>query len=111
MKLDQPINIHFTGCAHSCAQHFMGDIGLLGAKVKQHGETLEGYQITVGGGFGENRKVGRQIFTNVPFTTLGSTLEAMLKGFLANRQDAESFHSFCNRHTVGQLQEAFSDAC
>ena len=111
VQLDQPINVHFTGCAHSCAQHFMGDIGLLGAKVKNHGETVEGYHITVGGGFGENRKVGRQIFVNVPFTTLGTTLEAMLKGYLAKRQNAESFHSFCNRHTVGELQEAFSDAC
>ena len=111
VKLDQPVNIHFTGCPHSCAQHFMGDIGLLGAKVKLHGETVEGYHITVGGGFGENRKVGRQIFNNVSFRSLGGTLEAMLKGFLAKRQDAETFHTFCNRHTVRQLQEAFADAC
>ena len=30
VKLDQPVNIHLTGCPHSCAQHYMGDIGLLG---------------------------------------------------------------------------------
>jgi sulfite reductase beta subunit-like hemoprotein len=48
VKLDQPVNVHFTGCAHSCAQHFMGDIGLLGTKVKS--ESGEGYHITVGGG-------------------------------------------------------------
>src|SRR2546422_134711 len=29
-ELDQPINIHLTGCPNSCAQHYMGDIGLLG---------------------------------------------------------------------------------
>jgi len=33
VDLDQPINIHLTGCPNSCAQHYMGDIGLLGAKV------------------------------------------------------------------------------
>ncbi len=33
VKLDQPINIHFTGCHHSCAQHYIGDIGLLATKV------------------------------------------------------------------------------
>jgi ferredoxin-nitrite reductase len=27
VHLDQPINIHFTGCPHSCAQHYVGDIG------------------------------------------------------------------------------------
>ena len=37
----------------------------------------------VGGGFGENRKIGRQIFSGVPVESLGPTLEAMLKAFLA----------------------------
>jgi ferredoxin-nitrite reductase len=105
VKLDKPVNIHFTGCAHSCAQHFMGDIGLLGTKVKS--ESGEGYHITVGGGFGENRKIGRQIFSGVPFESLGITLETMLKGFFKKREGGEGFHSFCNRHTVGQLQEIF----
>lgn len=108
VKLDRPVNIHFTGCAHSCAQHFMGDIGLLGTKVKS--ESGEGYHITVGGGFGENRKVGRQVFSGVPFESLCATLEAMLKGYLGSRTGGESFHSFCNRHTVGQLQEMWSNA-
>lgn len=106
VKLDDPVNIHFTGCAHSCAQHFMGDIGLLGTKVKS--ESGEGYHITVGGGFGENRKIGRQVLTGVPFESLGETLEAMLKGYLAKRSEGETFHAFCSRRTVGQLQEVFS---
>ncbi|SKB04246.1 NAD(P)H-dependent nitrite reductase catalytic subunit [Prosthecobacter debontii] len=107
VKLDQPVNIHFTGCPHSCAQHFMGDIGLLGTKVKS--ESGEGYHITVGGGFGENRKIGRQVFSGVPFESLGTTLEQMLKGFLKKRETDESFHQFCNRHSVGQLQEIFCE--
>ncbi len=108
VPLDQPVNVHFTGCPHSCAQHFMGDIGLLGTKVKS--ESGEGYHITVGGGFGENRKIGRQIFSAVPFEALGSTLESMLRAYLAQRLTHESFHAFCNRHSVGQLQELFSVA-
>jgi ferredoxin-nitrite reductase len=105
VSLDRPVNIHFTGCAHSCAQHFMGDIGLLGAKVKS--ASGEGYHITVGGGFGENRKVGRQVFTGVPVESLVETLEVMLKGYQARRQEGESFHAFCNRLSVRELQEAF----
>ncbi len=31
--LDQPINLHVTGCHHSCAQHYIGDLGLMGVKV------------------------------------------------------------------------------
>jgi ferredoxin-nitrite reductase len=109
VALDQPVNIHFTGCPHSCAQHFMGDIGLLGTKVK-NSVSGEGYHITVGGGFGETRMIGRQIFSGVPVESLGATLEAMLRAYLAKRETDESFHRFCNRHTVGQLQEHFSHA-
>ena len=29
IALDGPVNIHLTGCHHSCAQHYIGDIGLL----------------------------------------------------------------------------------
>jgi ferredoxin-nitrite reductase len=105
LSLDRPVNIHFTGCAHSCAQHFMGDIGLLGTKVKT--ESGEGYHITVGGGFGENRKIGRQLFSGVPAEAVVDTLEAMLKGYLSRRLEGETFHAFCNRHSVGQLQEVF----
>ncbi len=108
VHLDQPINIHFTGCAHSCAQHFMGDIGLLAAKVKHDGEMVEGYHITLGGGFGENRKVGRQVFTGVPFPLLGPCLEGILRAYLANRAAGERFHQFCNRHSVAELQSLFA---
>ena len=108
VPLDRPVNIHFTGCAHSCAQHFMGDIGLLGTKVKS--ESGEGYHITVGGGFGENRSIGRQVFTGVPIESLGPTLEAMLRGYLAQRTESESFHSYCQRHSVGELQVAFAES-
>src|SRR5262249_17778966 len=35
VDLDTPVNIHLTGCHHSCAQHFISEIGLLAAKVEQ----------------------------------------------------------------------------
>src|SRR5580700_7125144 len=51
VQVDSPVNIHLTGCPNSCAQHYIGDIGLLGVKVK--GE--DGYHVFVGGGFGANQ--------------------------------------------------------
>ena len=33
VELDTPLNIHLTGCHHSCAQHYISDIGLIAAKV------------------------------------------------------------------------------
>jgi ferredoxin-nitrite reductase len=110
VTLDQPINIHLTGCPNSCAQHYMGDIGLLGAKVKVSGETVEGYHVFVGGGFGDQQAVGRQLFTGVSFEALKPMLERLLKNFLRHRQPGESFLAFTSRHDLGRLQELLGEA-
>src|SRR5437764_3679363 len=54
LQLDVPVNIHLTGCPNSCAQHYIGDIGLLGTRVPvpEDGDPVQGYHIHVGGGFG-----------------------------------------------------------
>lgn len=78
IALDQPVNIHLTGCPNSCAQHSMGDIGLLATKVKVHGESVEGYHIFVGGGFGRNRAIGRQVFHGLSFEAVREAIEKML---------------------------------
>ena len=108
-QLDLPINVHLTGCPNSCAQHYMGDIGLLGAKVKVEGESVEGYHVFVGGGFGNHQALGRQIFTGVSFQSLKPTLEKMLRGYLRHRNEGERFQSFTHRHDLNTLQRIFSN--
>jgi len=110
VELDQPINVHLTGCPNSCAQHYMGDIGLLATKVKVSGETLEGYHVFVGGGFGERQAVGRQVFQGLSLQDVKLTLERMLKIYLKHRQAGESFQQFSQRHDLNQLQTLFSEA-
>lgn len=108
-KLDHPINIHLTGCPNSCAQHYMGDIGLLGAKVKVAGESVEGYHVFVGGGFGDKQAVGRQVFQGISFAQLKPTLEKMLSAYLKNRQGSETFQTFTQRHDLNSLQVLFTN--
>jgi ferredoxin-nitrite reductase len=108
-KLDQPINIHLTGCSNSCAQHYMGDIGLLGTKVKKELDSDEGYHVFVGGGFGESQAVGRQIFQGIPWSQLKSTLEKMIEGYLRRRQPGENFQKFTARHDLNTLQAIFTN--
>ena len=107
--LDQPINVHLTGCPNSCAQHYMGDIGLLGAKVKVAGESVEGYHVFVGGGFGGRQAIGRQVFQGLSFNDLKPTLEKMLRAYLKHRVGGESFQSFTQRHDLNTLQALFSN--
>jgi ferredoxin-nitrite reductase len=105
ITLDAPINIHLTGCPNSCAQHYMGDIGLLGVKVR--GE--DGYHVFVGGGFGANQAVGRQIFSGVTATGLKLMLEKMLKGYLRRREPGETFQQFTTRNDLNTLQAIFTN--
>lgn len=110
IELDRPINIHLTGCPNSCAQHYMGDIGLLGTKVKLSGETLEGYHVFVGGGFGDHQAIGRQIFSGLSVEQLKPTLEKMLASYLKQRTAGETFQQFTQRHDLNTLQTIFGGA-
>ena len=106
LVLDQPINIHFTGCPNSCAQHYMGDIGLLGTKVGP--EKAEGYHVYVGGGFGQDQAVARELFRGVAFEQLKPTVEKMLRNYLRHRDGVESFQAFTRRVDMATLKTLFS---
>jgi ferredoxin-nitrite reductase len=100
LALDVPINIHLTGCPNSCAQHYIGDIGLIGVKVSvgDDGDTVEGYDIVVGGGFAENAAIGRELWRGVPADLCPPHVEALLRAYLAERIGAaESFQAFTLR--------------
>lgn len=108
LTLDQPINIHTTGCPHSCAQHYIGDIGLLACKVKveETGEAVEGYHVFVGGGFGAERKrLGRQLFKSLAAgPELYQRIHALLSVYLLKREPGESFLDFSTRQEIEALE-------
>jgi ferredoxin-nitrite reductase len=109
IDLDQPLNIHLTGCPNSCAQHYVGDIGLLATKVDAEGDTeVEGYHLIAGGGSGAELALGREICRDIPAADLPRHLEKGLAAYLAQRQPNESFHAFANRHGVKELAALFS---
>ena len=107
--LDVPVNVHLTGCHHSCAQHYIGDIGLIGAKVvvSEEGDTVEGYDIVVGGGFAETPKIGTEIWKAVRAEDCPGRVEALLRTYLARRQGRdESFQAFTARTGPEALRDA-----
>ncbi len=110
VQLDSPVNIHLTGCHHSCAQHYIGDIGLIGARVAtstDSDDTVDGYHILVGGGFGPDAALGREIYRDVKADDAPQTVERMLKGYLAKRSEGETFLTFTRRHEVEALRNMF----
>ncbi|GLS46718.1 NirA family protein [Methylobacterium brachythecii] len=112
IHLDVPVNVHLTGCHHSCAQHYIGDIGLIGARVSvgEDGDTVDGYDIVVGGGFAENPKIGTEIWKAIKAEDCPGRVEALLKTYLALRESKdESFQAFTARKGPEALRDAAED--
>ena len=110
LTIDLPINIHLTGCPHSCAQHYIGDIGLLGAVVTgPAGGKSEGYHVLVGGGCDDDQAIGRELFKGIIFEQLPALIENMVRVYQARRNRGETFNEFTRRHEIGELQELFGE--
>jgi ferredoxin-nitrite reductase len=109
VALDTPVNIHLTGCHHSCAQHYIGDIGLIAARVpvNEDGDTVDGYNVLVGGGFGPEARLARDIYADIKAEDAPRIVERILKGYLAHRAGAESFLDFSKRHEAQALRQMF----
>ncbi|MFN3671971.1 MAG: NirA family protein [Bosea sp. (in: a-proteobacteria)] len=107
LTLDAPVNIHLTGCHHSCAQHYIGDLGLIGAKipVDDEGDTAPGYHLLLGGGYGVNGGMARPFRDNVRAEDAPALVEAVLRSWQAHRSTPdESFVAFARRHEIAALQ-------
>ena len=106
LALDVPVNIHVTGCHNSCAQHYIGDIGLIGAKVPVgDDETVEGFDIVVGGGFADDPKIGRELFLGVRSEDAPARVEQILAAYLAHRAGPEEgVAAWTRRHEIEPLK-------
>lgn len=101
-ELDTPVNLHFTGCSHSCAQHYCGDLGFIATKLP---DATEGYHVVVGGGMDNERAIARDLVRNLPAKEVNSFVEGALRSFLAVRHPGESFHDFGSRHDTEALRK------
>ena len=111
MILDQPVNIHLTGCQHSCAQHYIGDIGMMGTRVKiEDGSTVDGYNIVLGGGCDDQQYIAREVWKSIPFPEVPPLIESLLKAYAATREGDETFNVFANRLSVDELKSLLGNS-
>lgn len=103
-KIVRPVNLHVTGCLHSCAQHYIGDIGLLGAKVR--GE--EGYKVVIGGGSDQDQGLARELIPSIAYADLPLVMERLFQAYMDRRAANESFLDFSRRHSIDELQSFLS---
>lgn len=113
LTLDTPVNIHLTGCHHSCAQHYVGDIGLIACKVPRGDDEdpVEGFHILVGGGTGTQARLARELWRNVEAERCPAAVETLLAAYLAHRAAPdETFLSFSARHDLHGLQQLVGES-
>jgi len=79
-KIDEhQIQVGFSGCAKGCGRHFHTDIGLIGLKTNNFGDTDGGARIFLGAIHTQGATTGRMIFSMVPFVHLNATLSLIIE--------------------------------
>ncbi len=97
--LDVPITVNVNGCPNSCARVQVADIGLKGQLVMDDaGAQVEGYQVHLGGGLALTARFGRKLRAHkVTAAGLEDYVENVVRSFLAQREDGESFAAWVAR--------------
>ncbi|MDB9310196.1 precorrin-3B synthase [Aphanizomenon sp. CS-733/32] len=99
MILDSPVNIHFSGCSKSCAQHTQADITLLGIITETAKATFPAYQVYV---------LGHLLYEYVTIAKIPILIQEMLAVYQKQRLSLhETFGQFIDRHSH-QLNQLFS---
>lgn len=86
------IQVGFSGCAKGCGRHRHTDIGLIGLKTNNFGDTEGGARIFLGALHSDGRSVGRQLFSMVPFVHLKRVVSLVIELFeLSGYGDFEEY--------------------
>jgi ferredoxin-nitrite reductase len=74
-------------------------------QANEDDDPLEGYHILIGGGFGPNAALGRELYRDVVAEEAPRRIEQVLKAYLTHRASPEeSFLAFSRRHDIEALK-------
>jgi ferredoxin-nitrite reductase len=98
------LRLQLDGCPHSCAQHWIADLGFQGTTARDdEGKRRQAYDIFVRGGLGPDAAIGRPLFRRVVSDELDAAVAGLIQGWLDDRQEGESFTSFSRRLSDDEL--------
>jgi len=95
------IKVGFSGCAKGCGRHRHTDIGLIGLKTNNFGDTDGGARIFIGAEHDTGKSVARQLFSMVPFVHLKETMSLIVELFeLSGYQNFQLYaHHILNNYS------------
>jgi ferredoxin-nitrite reductase len=98
------LRLHLDGCPHACAHHWVGDLGFQGTTGKDaEGKRLAAYDIFVRGSLGPDPAIAKPLFRRVPSEGLEVAVEGIVRGWLDQRREGETFTQFQRRLTDEDL--------
>jgi sulfite reductase (ferredoxin) len=112
-QLDTPISLNVNGCPNSCARIQVADIGLKGQVITVEtpagAEQVPGFQVHLGGGLAsvdrDEPGLGRTVRgLKVTADELPDYVERVVRRFVADRHDGETFSAWTRRAEEGALR-------
>ncbi len=102
---DAPLTVNLNGCPNACARFQVADIGLKGMLMTgPDGETVDGYQIHLGGSLGQDAGFGRKLRgLKIASPDLEDYMERVLRRYLAQRAAGERFAEWVVRASEADL--------
>ncbi len=94
------IKIHMSGCPSSCAQTYLGDIGLKGVRVRRKAGTCDGFDVFLGGGVHEAVELGILYRKGVDVDQLPELIEDLVRTYDREAEGDQTFSRFW-RHRLG----------
>ncbi len=97
LPADATIRMHWSACIKGCGVHELGDIGFVGCKAKENGETVYGVHIQIGGKSTHTQEEAYTILKSVPLTRARDYVAELAKAYRDLRKKNESFERFESR--------------
>jgi len=98
------LRLHLDGCPHACAQHWVGDLGFQATTGKdEDGNRVPAYDVFVRGSLGPQPAIGGSLFRRIPSDRLEPAVEGLVRGWLDQRTEGETFTDFQRRLSDDEL--------
>jgi sulfite reductase beta subunit-like hemoprotein len=98
------LRLHLDGCPHSCAQHWVADLGFQGTTARDaEGARRQAYDVFLRGGLGPDAAIARPLFRRVPTEALDEAVTGLVGGWLEGRHQGETFAAFSTRLSDEEL--------
>ncbi|KXB04597.1 hypothetical protein AKJ48_02070 [candidate division MSBL1 archaeon SCGC-AAA261O19] len=104
---DLDLTINSAGCPNGCSRPWLADIGIQGtSKLLPDGERTQAFNVLLGGGRREGEAVLARLILKMALPEdVKLSIERVVRTYLNEKQEGETFKDFTWRHEVNELKK------